>query len=95
MNKFSGVACAALAALGLPSSVHAQSQSEAAKTPEILATDATPASVVPAPCRYASADPANGCFPTEALGVGPQPSGHYLFSRWAEIRRSASPRSIA
>ena len=41
MNKFSGVACAALAALGLPSSVHAQSQSEAAKPPEILATDAS------------------------------------------------------
>jgi hypothetical protein len=84
MNRFSGAACAALAALGVPGPADAQSKSEAAQPREAPISNATAASVGMVPCRYSGADPANGCFPTEALGVGPQPAGHYLFSRWAE-----------
>jgi hypothetical protein len=84
MNRFLGAACAALAALCVAGPVHAQSKSGTAQPAEAPTSGATPAAVGLGPCRNVDDDPANGCFPAEALGVGPQPSGRYLHSRWAE-----------
>ena len=85
MNKFSGAACIALATLGVPARVRAQSKKDdVISLPGTPTSNATPASEGPGPCPLSTDDPANGCFPAEALGVGSPPAGRLMFSRWAE-----------
>lgn len=53
-------------------------------TPEAFRPHGTPGSVGLGPCSQKTDLPVEGCYPSEALGVGPQPQGRYLHSRWAE-----------
>jgi hypothetical protein len=97
MIKIVNVAIATIA-IALPFCAHAQSQQENMGTPEAFRPHGTPSSIGLGPCSRKSDQPIEGCYPSKTLGVGPQPQGRYLHSRWAEdwsfLRNGGKPPEI-